>query len=53
VFPADVNGNKDGELEIFRLNEKSSCCARQCCPGSGRPYEMYMSELKERAPGTH
>jgi len=40
VFPADINGLKSGE-EIFKINEESSCCARQCFPAHCRPFKLH------------
>ncbi|KAL4469079.1 hypothetical protein ABPG72_007758 [Tetrahymena utriculariae] len=40
VYPADCNGDVISNQYIFKCKEKSSCCARNCIPGSKRPFNM-------------
>ncbi|EGR29704.1 scramblase family protein, putative [Ichthyophthirius multifiliis] len=51
VFPADANGIQQGNNTIFKCKEKSSCLARNCLPGSCRPFKMkcsnYQGQVKE------
>lgn len=43
MYASGADGKKKGK-EIFKVKEKSGCCARNCLPGNCRPFELKLKD---------